>query len=98
MRSRAISLAVVLMMAPPGAVAADLVVWWQKGFSAQEDQALAEIVAAFEQESGKQVEVVFYEELELPARIVAALEVDEPPDFAFGLELPYYVAQWALDD
>jgi multiple sugar transport system substrate-binding protein len=98
MRGHTLVLAAALLIAPPGAQAADLVVWWQKGFSAQEDQALAEIVAAFEQESGKQVEVVFYEEVELPARIVAALDADQPPDFAFGLELPYYVAQWALDD
>ena len=29
---------------------------------------------------------------------MAALEAGQPPDFAFGLELPYYIAQWALDD
>jgi hypothetical protein len=31
MRSPALALAVVLMIAPPGAEAADLVVWWFKG-------------------------------------------------------------------
>jgi multiple sugar transport system substrate-binding protein len=91
-------LASILVMAPHSSRAANLVVWWEKGFSAQEDEAVAEIVAAFEQRSGTQVEVVFHEEIELPAKIVAALEIEQPPDFAFGLELPYYVAQWALDD
>jgi ABC-type glycerol-3-phosphate transport system substrate-binding protein len=52
MRSQAISLAVVLMMAPFGARGADLVVWWEKGFYPQEDEAVAEIIAAFEQETG----------------------------------------------
>ena len=48
---------------------------------------------------GKQVELVTsYPEVELEAKIVAALEAGQPPDFAFGLELPYYIAQWALDD
>jgi hypothetical protein len=31
---------------------ADLVVWWQKGAYAQEDEALREIIAAFEQGGG----------------------------------------------
>ena len=34
MRSRAIILAAGLILAPLGARAADLVVWWNKGFSA----------------------------------------------------------------
>ena len=45
-------------MAPLGARAADLVVWWEKGFYDQEDEAVREIIAAFEQETGKQVELV----------------------------------------
>ena len=56
MRGLAMFLAVALAMAPLGAQAADLVVWWQKGFYPHEDEAAAEIIAAFEQETGKQVE------------------------------------------
>jgi hypothetical protein len=41
---------VTLVMAPLGAWGADLVVWWEKGFYPQEDEAVAEIIAAFEQE------------------------------------------------
>ena len=41
-------------------------VWWQKGAYAQEDEALEETVAAFEQGSGKQVEITFVEKNELP--------------------------------
>ena len=62
MRSRSVLLAAALIMAPLGAQAADLVVWWQKGAYAQEDEALEETVAAFEQGSGKQVEITFVEE------------------------------------
>ena len=51
-------LAAALVLAPLGARAADLVVWWEKGFYAQEDEAVREIIAAFEQETGKQVELV----------------------------------------
>ena len=58
MRARAVVLAVAILMAPLGAKAADLVVWWEKGFNPQEDAAVREIIAAFEQKTGKQVELV----------------------------------------
>ena len=57
MRARAVVLAVALVLAPLGARAADLVVWWEKGFNPEEDAAVREIVAAFEQKTGKQVEL-----------------------------------------
>ena len=60
MRARAVVLAVAIVLAPLGARAADLVVWWEKGAYAQEDEALREIIAAFEQRTGKQVELVLH--------------------------------------
>jgi multiple sugar transport system substrate-binding protein len=74
------------ILAPGGAHAADLVVWWEKGYYAQEDDAVREIVAAFEQGSGKQVELVLLSDAELPDKI------------AFSLWLPEYVAPWAFED
>ena len=56
MRRSAVILAAALVIAPPGAEAADLVVWWVKGFYEQEDAAVREIIAAFERETGKQVD------------------------------------------
>ena len=53
MRVRAVILAAALMLAPLGARAADLVVWWEEGFNPGEDEAVREIVAAFEQKTGK---------------------------------------------
>ena len=53
---RAVVLAAALVLAPLGAQAADLVVWWEKGFYPEEDQAVRETVAAFEQKTGKKVE------------------------------------------
>jgi multiple sugar transport system substrate-binding protein len=98
MRSRAVVLAAAIVMAPLGAQAADLVVWWEKGYYAEEDEAGAEIVAAFEDETETQVELVFQQQNELPQKILAALEAGRPPDFAFGLWLGKNVGEWAFND
>jgi len=68
------------------------------GANPEEDGAVREIIAAFEQESGKRVELVFYPMEEHPRRIVAALEAGRPPDFAFGFSNNTYVPRWALED
>jgi ABC-type glycerol-3-phosphate transport system substrate-binding protein len=74
MRKRIIVLSAILTWTTPlGAKPADLVVWWQKGAYAQEDAALREIIAAFEQGSGKKVELSLYEEEELPDALMATL-------------------------
>jgi multiple sugar transport system substrate-binding protein len=98
MRIRTAVLAAMLAMAPLGARAADLAVWWDKAFYAQEEAALHETIAAFEQETGKQVEVTLLPREEQPPKIEAALEAGRPPDFAFGFWLETYVPKWALED
>ena len=99
MRRCAVGLALVLTLAPLGARAADLVVWWDKGFYPQEDAAVAEIVAAFEQKTGKQVELVQVPQSEMLSKAQAALEAGQPPDFLFGSSAGTFgVAQWAYED
>jgi multiple sugar transport system substrate-binding protein len=98
MRVPVILLATTLMLAPLAAWAADLVVWWDEGYYAEEDEAVREIIAAFEQESGKEVELVFRPMEEPPDRIAAALEGGQPADFAFGFWLDTLAPQWALED
>ncbi len=85
--ARAVVLVTLLILpAPLGAQAADLVVWWEKGFYAQEDEAVREIIAAFEQETGKQVELDLpFVDDELRSRSQAAVEAGQPPDFLFGV-------------
>ena len=73
-------------------------VWWEKGYYDQEDEALREIVAAFEQKTGKQVELVLPQQAELPDKLEAALKSGQPPDFTFGLWLDTYIPRWALED
>ena len=64
----------------------------------EEDAAVREIIAAFEQTSGKRVALTQPAEDELPGQVVAALETGQPPDFAFSVLLQYYIGQWAFED
>ncbi len=99
MRKQAVLVALALVLAPLGAQAADLVVWWEKGYYAEEDEAVREIIAAFEQETGKQVELVFY-----PARGASGQDrggARGRPAARLRLRpvaLHDYVGQWAFDD
>jgi multiple sugar transport system substrate-binding protein len=68
------------------------------GFYAQEDAALREVVAAFEQDTGKHVELVFYPMEAILDQIAGALEADRPPDLAFGSWVSDHIAEWAFDD
>ena len=97
MWSRVAVVAAALVLAPLGAKAADLVVWWNEGYYAEEDAAVREIVAAFEQRTGKRVELAFHPEQELPDTVVAAVEAGEPPDFVFSVVIIQDDAQWAYE-
>jgi ABC-type glycerol-3-phosphate transport system substrate-binding protein len=96
MRARAVVLALAMVMAPLGVRGADLVVWWDEGYCAEKDEAVREIIAAFEQKTGKEVELVLHPMEEHADKIAAALEVGQPPDFAFGFFI--YIDEWAFDD
>ena len=82
MQVRAILLAAVLMLAPLAARAADLVVWWEKGYNPGEAEAVRETVAAFERKAGKRVELAFPSQNDMPATTLAAVEAGRPPETA----------------
>jgi multiple sugar transport system substrate-binding protein len=87
-----------LILAPLGADAADLVVWWEQGFYPEEDAAVAEVIAAFEQETGKEIELVQPTQDEILDKAQLALEAGEPPDFLFSTLSERYVPQWAYEE
>ena len=98
MRSRILIVAAAIILAPLGARAADLVVWWEKGWYPQEDEAVKEIVAAFEQETGKQVELVVDPQGKLVSDLVAALEAGRGiPDFVFTVTETQPYEQWIYE-
>ena len=91
-------LVAVLALAPLGARGADVVVWWEHGFYRQADEAVAEIVAAFEQETGRQVELVQLAQDEIMNKAATALQAGTPPDFLFSTVIETSAARWAYDD
>jgi multiple sugar transport system substrate-binding protein len=86
------------MLVPLGARAADLVVWWEEGFYPGEDDAVREMMAAFEKKTGKIVELTFFNQDALPDRLRAALAAGAPPDFEFGTTTNRWMPEWAQED
>jgi multiple sugar transport system substrate-binding protein len=96
MQARAVVLAAAILLVPLSVKAADLVVWWEEGYYADEDAAIREIVKAFEQKTGKQVELALYPQADIPDHVEAALQAGRPPDFAYGQYLGF--VDWLAED
>jgi multiple sugar transport system substrate-binding protein len=97
MQVRAVLLAAALALLPLSARAADLVVWWDKGLYATEDVAVRELVTAFEQKTGKTVELVQHDRDEMRQTVEAALDGGQPPDFFYGTVADVN-SRWAFED
>jgi multiple sugar transport system substrate-binding protein len=85
----------VLLLAPLGVRAADLVVWWDQGFYPEEDQAVRDMVAAYQQQTGEKVELDLIPQWELGGRLETALEAESPPDLARGGPCCLRTDRWA---
>jgi multiple sugar transport system substrate-binding protein len=98
MRIRALVLAATLLTTPFGLKAADLVVWWEEGQYAEEDQAVREVIAAFEQDTGKQVELVLGPRDNLVADLFAALQAGRgTPDFIYTVAENEPYERWVYE-
>jgi multiple sugar transport system substrate-binding protein len=69
--------------APAVAAGQTVTVWWNQGFYPAEDQAMKDVVAAWEKQSGNKVELTFYNGSDLPAKIVSAITTGEVPDLCY---------------
>ena len=99
MRLRAVLLAAALVLAPSGARAADLVVWWDKAFYPEQDQALAELTRAFEAKTGLKIEFVRHDLWDVPKEIEVAIAAGRPPDFMFAHQQAQgQLERWAAED
>src|ERR687898_891014 len=65
------------------AFAADLVIWWNKSYYPEEDRQFDKTVAAFEKETGPDVEYVCYTNEHVPRKVLAPMAAGEPPDLSY---------------
>ncbi len=92
-------LAVVIFVATaPGIAQEKLVIWWNKSFIPQQDEAFKEIVQKWEKKSGKQVDLSFFALPDHPAKMLAAFDSKIVPDVDFGQIVNVQTAQFAYDD
>jgi multiple sugar transport system substrate-binding protein len=87
----------VLVLGTSTARAADLVVWWDKGFAVAQDAAVRELVAAFERKTGKTVELALPDNETMRQKVEDALARGQPPDFLYGI-VADGISQWAFED
>ncbi len=60
--------------------AGTLTAWWSQGFYQQEDQAMKDLVAIFEKESGIKVDLQLINTPDLNTKLIAAMQVGDVPD------------------
>ena len=65
------------------AFAADLTVWWTRGYYPEEDEGIRRIVADFEKDTRQSVVLNYWTQEDLPTKVIAALAADELPDVVY---------------
>ena len=70
---RAVCIGLLLGTGVVPAHAADLAVWWIKGFYPGEDEAMRRIVGTFEENTGQTVELPFWASTDLATKVAAAI-------------------------
>jgi multiple sugar transport system substrate-binding protein len=88
-------LASTLVVTPIAAGAADLTIWWSKGYYPSEDEGLRRVVAGFEDETQTKVDLTFVSMPDLATKTLAALESGEPPDIDFLISEK--MRRWAFE-
>ncbi len=57
-----------------------LKIWWDKGFTLDEDEALQQVVSEWEKKTGNKAKVFFYNNDELSQKAQRAIQAGSPPD------------------
>jgi multiple sugar transport system substrate-binding protein len=80
------------------ALSADLVIWWNKSYYPEEDEQFDKLVTQFEQETGKDIELTYYTNEDVPRKVLAALTAGQPPDLSYGFLFDLqHTSRWAND-
>ncbi len=58
-------------------------VWWNQGYYPAEDQALKDMVGAWEKQTGNTINLTIYNGSDLPAKIISAITTGQVPDLCY---------------
>ena len=84
--------------ATPGLAQEKLVVWWEKGFSKAEDDALLAVVRKYEARTGVKVDLAWHAAQEMIPKVTAALDAGALPDIAYADAFNLQTAgRWAFE-
>ena len=61
-----------------------LTIWWSRGYYAQEDEAIEEVIAAWQSQTGKKVNFSLISEDDILKNTTNALKAGNPPDILFA--------------
>ncbi|MEO1741544.1 MAG: ABC transporter substrate-binding protein [Cyanobacteria bacterium J06629_9] len=90
--------ATTLTTTEPAADADTLVIWWERGYYAQEDEAIEAVVNAWEQETGNSVEIKFLDQDTVLKETENALKSGRMPDIVHSLEAEHtLIPAWAWE-
>src|SRR5512136_202073 len=89
---------VALFFAAPALAQEKLVIWWNKSFVPQQDEAFKEIVQKWEKKTGKQADLSFFALPDHPAKMIAAFDSKIVPDVDFGQIVAVQNATFAYED
>jgi multiple sugar transport system substrate-binding protein len=64
--------------------AEEITVWWNKGFFQAEDQAIQEVIQAWQKQTGNTVNLSFYSTGDIAAKIISAITAGQVPDIAYA--------------
>ena len=93
-----VCLASALGLAPLGARAADLVVWWEKGFYPEDDEAVRKSSPPSSRRPASRSSSSSTQQDEIMEKAAIALQEGAPPDFLFSTLIERKAALWAYED
>lgn len=77
---------------------APLLIYWNRGFYPEEDQALQKVVSEWEQQSKVPVQLSFFSSDDILSQTAIALENDKAPDIVFAHRADYTLEpRWAME-
>ena len=74
-----------------------LQIWWDKGYTFQEDIAINQIVDTWQQQSGQKAKIKFYTADEITQKAQRAIQAGNSPDVLFSSRAEYPPPEQAAD-